>query len=87
MAPKRSAPEAAPQAVEEEAAFPRGGGSTLSALEAKTLRAEGAAQARAEAAAGGSRKKQKKNADPQVCIPVLQTIEKIGISCKLLLGS
>lgn len=60
MAPKRSAPQAAAAAepaAEEEVAFPRGGGHSLSALEAKQLRAEGAAQARAEAAAGGRRNK------------------------------
>ena len=60
MAPKRSAPEPAP-VVEEEAAFPRGGGSSLSALEAKQARAEGAAQARAEIAAGPGRKKARKD--------------------------
>ena len=68
MAPKRAAPVTAAPVVEEEAAFPRGGGSSISALEAKALRAEGAAQARAEAAEGGARKKHKNNADPLVCI-------------------
>ena len=71
MAPKRAAPVAAAPVVEEEAAFPRGGGSSISALEAKALRAEGAAQARAEAAEGGACKKHKRNVDPLVCIPCM----------------
>ncbi len=62
MAPKRSAPEVAAP-VEEETSFPRGGGSALSAVEAKQLRAEGAAEARAEAKAGGGRKKRRTDAD------------------------
>ncbi len=64
MAPKRPAPEPAALPVEDaEAAFPRGGGSALSALEAKQLRAEGAAQARLDAAAGKGGKKRRKNTD------------------------
>jgi hypothetical protein len=59
MAPKRDAETAAVAEPDtEEAAFPRGGGHSLPALEAKQLRAEGAAQARAEAA--HSRKSGKK---------------------------
>lgn len=58
MAPKRAADTpAVPQPAAEETAFPRGGGQSLPALEAKQLRAEGAAQARAEAAQGGKRNK------------------------------
>lgn len=59
MAPKRSVPQAsaAPDPVTEEVYFPRGGGHSLSALEAKQLRAEGAAQARADASFNGKRSK------------------------------
>ena len=52
MTPTAAAPE-------EEVAFPRGGGSAVSALEAKQLRAEGAAAARAEVAAAAGRKKRR----------------------------
>ena len=80
MAPKRAAETGIePQPAGEEVAFPRGGGLNLPALEAKQLRAEGVAQARAEAASTARRSKRSRTDGEFNLVRVIRSLYNVRI--------